>query len=145
MHRINRLSIVLSLIGVLAVCGCAGPKTAADWVEKGAEYEKNNRYEKAIEAYTHALEMRPRDGKIYFYRGMVLMMRRDYDKGIADFTSAVRLNPKDALFYYSRGLAYHTKGDLQRALADARKADALSPGTYKSFADELEDEIAKKK
>jgi tetratricopeptide (TPR) repeat protein len=78
--------------------------------------------EAAIDYYTRALKLNPRNDKAYFYRGMQLsLVNEDYDRAIADFTRAIELKSN----YYEnayrrRGDTYRNKGDYSRSTLQHR-------------------------
>jgi len=96
-----------------------------------------NRYNKAIDIYSKALEKYPDSYKLYRHRGHRYISIRDFDKAIQDFEQAEKLMPKDTLetepdgipnkinkplsstqfnVYYHLALAYYLKGDFEEAL-----------------------------
>ena len=79
--------------------------------------------EKAIEAYSHAIELKP-DFMAYNNLGRAI---QDYDKAIA-------LKPDYAEAYNNRGVAYEAKGDLGRAIQDFDKAIALKPDYAEAYS-----------
>ena len=79
--------------------------------------------EKAIEAYSHAIELKP-DFMAYNNRGRAI---QDYDKAIA-------LKPDYAEAYNNRGVAYEAKGDLGQAIQDYDKAIALKPDYAEAYS-----------
>ena len=88
---------------------------------------KQEEYEKSIEHYTKAIELKPDYANAYSNRGNVYSARNDYDRAISDFNTAIQLKPNFAEFYSNRGIAYQKKGDNDRAIADHNKAIALRP------------------
>ncbi len=136
--------ICLLLIICFLFSGCFG-RNAGHWLEKAAEHEKTESYDKAIAAYTKALELDSENADIYFSRGMARTMRRDWNNGIEDFTKALGIQPKNALFYSARSLAMLEKKDFKNALTDAEKARDLEPSIYDSFLEQMKDEIKRRK
>jgi len=76
---------------------------------------------------TRAIELDPRYGHAYCFRGMARCSKGDYDKAIADLDKAIELDPKNARASYWRGLAYCWKGDYAKAIADCTRAIELDP------------------
>jgi tetratricopeptide (TPR) repeat protein len=98
-----------------------------DLVNKGMALKQHGDYERAIAAFTRALQIDPNLAGAYIKRGNVHSDQGDYDRAIADYTAAVRVEPKNALAYQNRGLAHAKKGDFDAVLADCEKALALDP------------------
>ena len=81
----------------------------------------------AIEDYTKAIQLKPRNADAYYERGLAKRAKGDLDGAIADFTNAVELKPDFAEAYGSRGDAKKAKGDLDGANADHTKYIQLKP------------------
>ena len=64
---------------------------------------------KAIEAYSHAIELNP-NNVAYCNRGAAYLKKGAYDQAIKDLNKAIELNPNDAKTYNNRGNAYRAKG-----------------------------------
>jgi tetratricopeptide (TPR) repeat protein len=100
--------------------------------------------EAAIDYYTRALKLNPRNDEAYFYRGMQLsLVNEDYDRAIADFTRAIELKSDNSMYYYYayRGDAYRKKGYYDQAIADYTSAIGLNPSSdnYKKRGDAYRD------
>ena len=102
------------IIAVLAtqIPGTYATVSAENYNNLGVqEYEKGN-YEKAIEYFTKAIELKPDYAEAYFNRGLAYFKtgsyynREPYEKAIQDFTKAIELKPDFVDAYYHRGLAY---------------------------------------
>ncbi len=88
---------------------------------------------RAIEAYSHAIELNPNNTYIYNNRGIAYKSKGDFDCAIADFNTAIRLRPDYVGAYDSRGAAYHDKGDYDRAIVDYTKAIDLKPDFAEAY------------
>lgn len=85
--------------------------------------------EKAVENYTQAIRLNPRNADAYFYRGELLRLigrGEEYARGIADLEEAVRLNPSyDRAFFL---LGYHNSREQpEKAMEYFNKAIELNP------------------
>lgn len=87
--------------------------------------------EKAIEAYSHAIKLKP-DFVAYNNRGVAYGAKGDLGRAIQDHDKAIALNPDYAESYNNRGVAYGKKGDHDHAIQDYDKAIALKPDHAKA-------------
>ena len=87
-------------------------------------FRKN--FKKAISDYTKAIELNPRDAKLYHIRGQGYIMIGQYDKAIADYTKAIELNPRDAKSYSGRVIAYHKNGQYDKVISDCNRVIELN-------------------
>ena len=102
-------------------------RSAFDLFEEGNKQYNRKRYDRAIEAYTKAIEINPSDYTFYNNRGLAFYKKRDYDAAVSDFNRAVELNPSDSLTYSNRGVAFEDSGNIEQAIADYRKAVEIDP------------------
>ena len=77
--------------------------------------------EKAIEAYSHAIHVKP-NFVAYYNRGLAYGEKGDHDYAIQDFDKAIDLNPDYVVAYHNRGVAYAKKSEFARAIQDYTKA-----------------------
>lgn len=98
----------------------------------GNDYYKISEFDKAIENYNKALELRPDLLETYFNRGLAYTRKQEYDKAIEDLTKVIELNPNLAEAYYTRGLVYEYKQDYPRAIQDYDKALEVDPNYSKA-------------
>jgi tetratricopeptide (TPR) repeat protein len=62
---------------------------------KAVLYLNNEQFDKAIAAYTEAIQRNPKFSLAYIGRGDVYLAKNDYDHALADFDQAARLEPKN--------------------------------------------------
>lgn len=58
----------------------------------------------AIADYGKAIELKPADPALWFYRGVVEGEDRQFDKAVADLTKALELSPNSYTAYFQRGV-----------------------------------------
>ncbi len=94
---------------------------------KGNVYASAGQRDKALEAFSEAISLKPNDAESYMRRGSMYAVMREYDKASTDLDKAVELDPKNANCYCGRGIlhAYMHKDD--KALADFDKAVEIRP------------------
>lgn len=89
--------------------------------------------EAAIEAYSHAIALKPNFAEAYNNRGTVLNEMAELDRAIRDFNKAIALRPNLAEAYYNRGTAYGFKSDHDRAMQDYEDAIKLKPNIIEAY------------
>jgi tetratricopeptide (TPR) repeat protein len=99
----------------------------------GALYKKGD-WDGAINDYTEAIRINPKEAEGYLWRGAVKNnKRKDWKGAIADDTEAIRLNPEGAAGYCFRGIAKANKGDRKSAVADFTEAIRRAPNYLKAY------------
>jgi len=101
--------------------------TEEDAFDKGLKLIGQQRYEEAIQAFSTAIEIIPRDHQAYNYRGVARALIGKYDEAIADYSKAIEIRPRYAEAYNNRGFARTQMGDLQQALNDYSRALEINP------------------
>jgi len=105
----------------------ADRERVVDLINKGMALKQHGDYERALGAFTRALQIDPNLAAGYIKRGNVHSDRGDYDRAMGDYTAALRIDPKNALAYLNRGLAHARKGEFDAALTDCGHAVAIDP------------------
>ncbi|WP_320674008.1 tetratricopeptide repeat protein [Prochlorococcus sp. MIT 1341] len=96
------------------------------WKEGRAKEESGDTPE-AIEQYTLAIEINPRNKYAWNSRGYAKCFYLDDKNGaIDDFNQAIEIDPKDPLLYGNRGNAKHLLDQNKEAVIDFSKAISLS-------------------
>lgn len=90
-------------------------------------------YQKALDDYTRALQLRPEYADALRGRGDAWFGLGNYEKSIADYTEALALSANDADSYRGRSFAYSCTGKLEEALADMTMAMKFSPSNDLKF------------
>ncbi len=87
-------------------------------------------YERAVNDYTRAIELKPKDAAIssalYAARGHSYYCRNAYGRAVADYTHAIELDPKNGEHYYWRGMALKNSEEASWSQHDFQ--DALKLG-----------------
>lgn len=94
---------------------------------KAADALKRGQFDAAIQGFTEALKLDPKDAAALSGRGDAFWQKGDYAQAIADFDAAIKLTPTDAVLFNNRGRSLLGKGEHERALADFNEALRLSP------------------
>jgi tetratricopeptide (TPR) repeat protein len=102
---------------------------AGAYLNRGTAWSNKGDLAKAIEDYTHAIELYPGFALAYTNRGAMYVSQKDDERAFADFQKAIGLDEKSAAFAYaSRGGIFERRGDRDAANADYEKALSLKPG-----------------
>ena len=88
----------------------------------------------AIEAYSHVIEINPRDVDAYINRGTAYQDKNNFDLAIQDFTTATQLKPDYAIVYYNFGVIYGKKGEFDKAIDNYNKAIELNPNYVVAYS-----------
>jgi tetratricopeptide (TPR) repeat protein len=91
-------------------------------------YQGSRDEQRALEAYTAAIEADGGNSRAYYNRALLYRQRADTSGTIADCSEAIKIDPKFAEAYLTRGNAYANQDDLESAVKDYGKAIAIRPG-----------------
>jgi len=100
---------------------------AERYFEKGIEFGKQNKFQKAVENFDKAIKLNPNRADYYASRGHANYYMKQYAKAIDDYTRALEKNPNFALAYSMRGLSRTRSGHYPQAIEDFNRAIALGP------------------
>lgn len=111
----------------------ASTKALEQRYKRGVFFLDSHRYDEAIKAFTHVLNINPDFAKAYTARGLAWYKKGVFGRAITDFNKALDIDPLDAKAYNNRGLVWYKKGDYDRAIADYNKALDIDPNDAKAF------------
>jgi tetratricopeptide (TPR) repeat protein len=101
---------------------------AATLTNRGIIFMSLEDYEKAIQDYSAALNLKPEFGEIYVNIGNVYFLGKVFDKAIEQYTQAIDMETtKIHIAHINRGMAYESLGDFDSAETDYRMAMELFP------------------
>jgi TonB family protein len=102
-------------------------------------------FELAVNDYTKAIELNPKDAAAYLNRGRALSNKKSFDLAILDYEKTIELNPKESTAYSNRAEVFEKKGKIQQAIGDYQKAVELDANneSAKNNLKRLQDEQAK--
>lgn len=113
-------------------------KQAEKYKNDGNEEFKKGNHAKAIEYYTYATEVDPKNPVYFTNRSMCYYKMKEWQKSLRDAEKAIGLNSSWVKGYYRAGMAQIELGLLKEAHANLLRASELEPSTpqYKQAAEE---------
>jgi tetratricopeptide (TPR) repeat protein len=105
----------------------ADPEMIQNLINRGMVFKQQGNIDRALAAFTRALQLDPRQIAGYFKRGNTYLDAGDFDHAIADYTQAIRIDPANAAAHMNRGLAHFKKGDFESVIADCSEAVKIDP------------------
>jgi len=84
----------------------ANPKNLSAWISLGNDYFDTEQVQKAIHAYSKALEIEPGNPNLLTDQGIMFRKVGWYDKALANFEKAQKLDPRHLQSLYNMGIVY---------------------------------------
>src|SRR4051794_7585286 len=81
---------------------------AADRIAKGKEAMQASKYAEAVDFFSQAIRLEPRNAGAYLLRGEAYEADSKREMAIADYTQAIALEPKSPDAYCARGKAHYS-------------------------------------
>ncbi len=97
------------------------------YTSRGDYYLSAGNTEKAIDDFTHAIRLNPKEAHPYLRRGLVYLSLKAYDKAISDYKMALKLDPDHPDVYQNLAAAYFFNMDYQAAINVARDGLSRNP------------------
>jgi tetratricopeptide (TPR) repeat protein len=98
----------------------------------GMIYDYRKQFKSAIDQYTQAIFINPKEGILYNNLGVSYMMAGDNQRAIKAFKAALKANYRKEKLYNNLGLALSKSGNYQEAFETFRKAGNL-PAAYNNL------------
>lgn len=134
---------ILSLVMLLALCGCGKKDGGATWQEQydlGVRYLSDGNYEEAIIAFTAAIEIDPKRAEAYAGRGDAYLGQGTADEYLSaafnDFETALSLDDTNADAYLGMAEVYIARKQFDEAM------EILRQGVEKTGDQRLTDRLA---
>lgn len=102
-------------------------KQATKYKEQGNKAFKAGNHAKAIEYYTYATELDPKNPIFFTNRSTAYFKMEKYDKSLRDANKAIKCDPKWAKGYYRKGVVLMAMDQHKEALPQLEKAAKLKP------------------
>lgn len=113
--------------------------SAESYKQKGNEEFKKGNHAKAIEFYTYATEMDPKNPIFYTNRSTAYFKMNKYEKSLRDAHKAIKYDPKWAKGYYRCGMALMEMAQPEEAMKMFQQASEILSSTPNSNAAMLAD------
>jgi len=110
------------------------PTTADDFHLKGYAAQIDENYDKAIEYYQKAIELKHDYAAAYCNMGNVYAIgKKDYDKANECCKKTIKYKPDSVEAYYNMGLNYADKKDYNKAIENFNKAIKYKPDLVEAY------------
>ncbi|MCX7982150.1 MAG: tetratricopeptide repeat protein [Syntrophales bacterium] len=120
----NRTSFFVSTIDRIEHVKGGG---ASHYFTQGLNLHAEGKYREAIEAFSYALQLDPKNDETITARGTSYYMMKDYERAITDFDSAIKINGQNAWAYMMRGTVKKEMRNASGAISDLKKAIEIDP------------------
>lgn len=107
--------------------------TAGDFWELGVYKTQGGDYQKAIEYFNQAIELKKNFAVAYTDRCLAYLQLQDYHQAITDCTQAINFAPDNSEAYLNRGVALYREGDYPAAIVNHNRAIALKPHDFRAY------------
>jgi tetratricopeptide (TPR) repeat protein len=97
------------------------------YYQRGNRYYHRGAFDRAINAYSRAVNLDPTYLMAYIKRGSAYTAKGHYDRALADYARAIELDHDNPLIYFNRGNAYRKRREYEKALEDYNHAIQLEP------------------
>src|SRR6516162_309640 len=116
--RVSVISCLALFLFMTAAHGETRQQTALSYVDLGQHFASHKDSDRAIRAFTIALQFDPDCAPAYFRRGQEFQRRGEFANAIADYGRAANLQPTLSLAWYNRGNLRFKNGDYDGSLSD---------------------------
>ena len=89
-------------------------------IRNGVENFINLDHKVALEEFSLAIELNPKDATGYFCRGLTKLQLKNFESAISDFTEAINLKMKEPNAFYYRALCYSNMRDTDNAILNLK-------------------------
>lgn len=98
-------------------------------------FSERGELEKALQEYTRAIDLNPREWVYYTERGNVFSRMGKSEDAIADYTKSIEIHPTNEDAYINRGREFALAGDYENAKEDFSKAIEINPDSADAYLD----------
>ena len=100
-------------------------KEAGDFFMAGKTHFRNKDINQAVDAFTHAIMLRPEKAEYFYNRGNCYNKLGETQKALLDYSMAIRIDNKTAAYYEHRGMCYKKLGNFEESVKDYANAIRL--------------------
>jgi tetratricopeptide (TPR) repeat protein len=98
----------------------------------GRAYQEQGLLKEAIDEYTTAVRLMPKNYKAYYNLGVVYDQQGDFKKAVDNLKMSITLNPGFADAHYNLANLYHKRGLTDDAIRHYRKVIELTPDDFEA-------------
>ncbi|XP_046388979.1 RNA polymerase II-associated protein 3-like isoform X2 [Ischnura elegans] len=102
-------------------------KAAVYEKEKGNSHVKDGNWQKAIDCYSKAIKIYPKDAIFFANRAHCYLQLKDFQKAKCDCDEALRLDSSYAKAWMRRSAAWEGLGNMQKAIRDLESMLSIEP------------------
>jgi tetratricopeptide (TPR) repeat protein len=102
-------------------------KSAADLVESGNAHLAKQEYDEAVEDFTDALRLDPRNAPAYAARAEAWARKHYRERELADIAEAVKLEPRNTAYRVAKAQSHSAQGRHDEAMVEYNAALSLEP------------------
>ncbi|BAZ29590.1 tetratricopeptide repeat protein [Cylindrospermum sp. NIES-4074] len=126
--QLNKQNIESIKKAILSADVSKSNATASQWLERGNQLWRLNRYEEAVQAFDTAIKLKPSFIYLAYYgKGLALSGQKKYQDSVAAFEQAVKYKPDFVAAWLQKSLIYRKLKQLDQALVAINKAIQLQP------------------
>jgi len=97
------------------------------YYKMGAYYMSQNEENRALEAFTNAVQINPAHAESYYSMGYIQLQLRQFAQARDLFTKSINARQRNYKAYYGRGYSFEMLGDIINAKKDYQKALEILP------------------
>lgn len=94
-------------------------------------YEKQEKFDNALEDYTKILNIKPYLDRVYNLRGITYFRKGEINAALKDFSEAFKINSAEEMYLNNRGYAYFRLDQIDLAQSDLLKAYEKKPNVVR--------------
>jgi tetratricopeptide (TPR) repeat protein len=117
----------VSLYSLAIEANASNPDIYDAYFSRGIALAHLKKFDRALDDYTKAIELKPNFKEAYFERGLLRLTLKKFDGAIADLDMVIKLDPKNYVAYANRAIARFITGDSEKAISDIEKSIEINP------------------
>lgn len=91
-------------------------------IQNGATLYQQQKYEEALEAFSNAIIIQPKDSTIITYAANAAVQAKRYDQALSNFQKLLNLTPKESIYQNMVSIQKDSQEDLEGALTTIEQA-----------------------
>ncbi len=128
------LGIGISLVGLCALCACAGSSTSPAPGDIAAAYQSAGRLQEAAREIELAIRVRPRDVALRRQAAQIYVQAERADRAVEHLEAAIQLAPSDGALWIELAEIERDRENTADAYVAYRRASALAPTDVRAIS-----------